>query len=78
MMNITKIEEKILRKIGETKVTTKIELKKILSNPENASVIDSATKDLIEKDLITEINPIGSTCFIITRKGNRLLRDLNL
>jgi len=77
-MNITKIEEKILRKIGETKVTTKFELKKVLSNPENASIIDSSTKSLIEKDLITAINPIGSTCFIITRKGNRLLRDLNL
>lgn len=77
-MNITKIEEKILRKIGETKVTTKLELKKILSNPENGSIIDSATENLIEKNLVTAINPIGSTCFIITRKGNRLLRDLNL
>ena len=77
-MNITKIEEKILRKIGETKVTTKFELKRVLNNPENASIIDSSTKSLIEKDLITAINPIGSTCFIITKKGNRLLRDLNL
>ena len=77
-MNITEIEEKILRKIGETKVTTKFELKNVLNNPENAGIIDLSTKSLIEKDLITAINPIGSTCFIITKKGNRLLRDLNL
>ena len=75
-MNITKIEEKILKKIGETKVTTKIELKSIFSNPENTTIIDSATKGLIEKELIASINPLGSTCFIITRKGNQLLKDL--
>jgi len=75
---ITKLEEKVLRKIGETKVTTKLELKKIFSNPGNTSIINSATKSLIEKNLITEINPIGSTCFIITRKGNELLKDLNI
>ena len=77
-MNIIKIEEKILRKIGESKVTTKLELKKSLSNPENGSIIDSATESLIEKNLVTAINPIGYTCFIITRKGSELLRDLNL
>jgi predicted transcriptional regulator len=75
-MNITKIEEKILKKIGETKVTTKIELKSIFSNPENTTIIDSATKGLIEKELIASINPLGSTCFIITRKGNQLLKDM--
>lgn len=77
-MNITKIEEKILKKIGETKVTTKIELKSIFSNPENTTIIDSVTKGLIEKELIASINPLGSTCFIITRKGNQLLKDLNV
>ena len=77
-MNITRLEEKILRKIGEVRVTTKLELKKDFNIQGSPVVIETATKGLIEKDLIKEINPIGSTCFIITKKGSELLTSLNI
>jgi predicted transcriptional regulator len=77
-MDITKTEEKILKKIGEVKLTTKVELKNTLNNPDSTGIVDSATQNLIEKNLIRAINPLGSTCFIITRKGNKLLKDLSV
>lgn len=78
---LTKIEEKLLRKIGESNIITKQELKKFLKDESNPgkdlnAVIESATRSLIEKNMITTINPIGSTCFIITKKGNNILQDL--
>ncbi len=77
-MDITKTEERILKKIGEAKLTTKIELKNTLNSPDSTGIVDSATQNLIEKNLIRAINPLGSTCFIITRKGNKLLKDLSV
>ncbi|MFH0832137.1 MAG: hypothetical protein V1900_00225 [Candidatus Aenigmatarchaeota archaeon] len=80
-MSLTKIEEKLLRKIGESSLVTKNELKKIIKDDGNAGkdlnvIIDSATRGLIEKNLVTTINPIGSTCYIITKNGSRALQDM--
>ena len=79
-MNLTSMEEKLLRKIAKSELITKNELKDFLQVNGGLSninvVVDSATKGLMEKDLISTIAPLGSTCFIITQRGNRFLNEL--
>lgn len=79
MANLTSAEEKVLKKIAEMNLVTRQELKKFLKD--NGSSVDSNTVDvitrsLIDKKLVTAINPIGSTCYIITQNGNRLLQGM--
>ncbi len=79
MANLTSAEEKALKKIAEMNLVTRQELKKFLKD--NGSSVDSNTVDvitrsLIDKKLVTAINPIGSTCYIITQNGNRLLQGM--
>jgi len=80
-MTVNGTEGKVLKKIAELNLASKSELKNIIKNGGNSnsdinSVIDMATKSLIDKGLIATINPIGSTCFVITRKGSKLLQDI--
>lgn len=69
-------EEKILRRIAKTELVTKHELRDLFeTNPESSgSIIDLATGGLLGKGLITRMNPIGSTCFVITQKGKKYLQ----
>jgi len=81
-MSVNTTEEKILKKIAELNLATKAELKNILKNDglgnsDINAVINTATCSLVEKGLISTVNPIGSTCFVITKKGNKLLGELN-
>ncbi len=84
MAGLSKLEEKILKKVADSQLITKAELKVFLKNNGSSDkdgrdltqVVDSATKGLIEKKLLNAISPVGSTCYIITQKGTRLLQDL--
>ena len=84
MANLSKIEEKILKKVAESQLITKMELKTFLKSngasekegKDLTQVVDSATKGLIEKQFLTAISPVGSTCYIITQKGTRILHDM--
>jgi len=71
---LSKNEEKVLRKIAEMVVITKNELKVFLNDSDSVDVI---VNGLIEKKLIAQINPIGSTSFVITQKGSKFLQDLD-
>ena len=76
---LSSIEKKILRKVSENQLITRPDLKKFLQNNgggENA--VDTVTKNLVQKNLLVEINPIGSTCYVITQKGSRLLDELKV
>lgn len=78
-MNMNGTEGKILKKIAEMNLATKSDLRNYLSNNGNGdinSIINTATGNLLEKGLITTINPIGSTCYIITKKGSKFLQEL--
>ena len=83
MANLSRIEEKILKKVAESQLITKMELKAFLKNNGMSDkdernltqVVDSTTKSLIDKQFLTAISPVGSTCYIITQKGARLLQD---
>ena len=78
-MNLSKTEEKILKVISGKDLITKIELKKVLrgdgiAESNVSDVIDTVTRNLIDKKLVVMMNPLGSTCFVITQHGSRLLR----
>ncbi len=81
MSKLTSAEERVLKKIAESNLITRQELKKFLkdngsSDKETGIAVDAVTKNLIEKKLVTAINPIGSTCYIITQNGNRFLNGM--
>ena len=76
---LTAMEKKILRKVAENQLISRPELKRFLqSNGGGENVIDTVTNGLKQKNLVTEINPIGSTCYVITQKGTRMLDDLKV
>lgn len=70
-------EEKILKRVAKTGLATKTELKNLFeNNPENSgNIIDVAAGNLLERGFITRMNPIGSTCFILTQKGKKYLEE---
>ena len=71
------VEKSILKKLFETHLATKHELKKMLSKDHKNFDVDIVTKSLLEKNLLKAINPVGSTCYIITQKGTRILREID-
>ena len=74
-MVLTELEERVLKTIGKSNLLTKNELRNSI-NPHSNTAIDSATKSLLEKGIITSINPIGSTCFVLTKKGGKYLQEM--
>ncbi len=74
---LTSIEKKILKKVAEHQLITRPELKRFLqSNGGGENAADTVTHNLIQRNLLAEINPIGSTCYVITQKGNRILDEM--
>jgi hypothetical protein len=84
MATLSKMEQKILKKVSDSQLITKMELKNFLQNDglsgreakDVSQIVDSTAKGLIDKKLLTAISPVGSTCYIITQKGARLLSDM--
>ena len=76
-MNLTDTEKQILNILKESNLLTNNELRKKLDGSVkcDVSAISVATRTLMEKDLVTAINPLGSTCYIITQKGTKFLRE---
>lgn len=75
---LNKTELTILKKISENKLITKMELMAHLKkngNNINSETLTTITRNLMEKNLVSEINPVGSTCFVITQRGTRFLED---
>ena len=85
MATLSKLELKILKKVSDSHLITSIELKNFLKNDglsgraseDISQIVNSAAKAMIDKRLLTAISPVGSTCYIITQKGARLLSDMN-
>ncbi|MFC2143468.1 hypothetical protein ACFLQN_03645 [Candidatus Aenigmatarchaeota archaeon] len=78
---LTPMEEKILKNVSKFQLLTKIELKRRLrenGTTSNGNVVDIAIRNLSEKDLISLVTPIGSTCLVLTKRGSKLLEDLEL
>jgi len=81
MVSLNHVEKKVLKKIAENQLMTKIELKNFLrgggdSDRDVSNLTDTVTRSLIEKKLLSAISPVGSTCYLITQSGTRLLDDM--
>ncbi|HLD49286.1 MAG TPA: hypothetical protein VJB11_02895 [archaeon] len=80
MSLLNPIEAKILKKVAENQLITKSEIQKYLQNNGSSrdlsSVIDSATDNLMKKQFIAIVRPLGSTCYAITQKGTKMLDEL--
>jgi len=77
---LSNIEAMALKKIAESKLITKIELKAFINSnggKVSSESLDTITKNLIQKNYITSICPVGSTCFVITQKGTKMLGELD-
>ena len=70
-------ELKIMKKIAEHELITKIELKKFLQAGGSDAGLDSITKSLLQKNYITTVNMVGSTCYIITKNGAQLMKEID-
>lgn len=73
-MNTTEL--KLLKKIAASHLVTKEELKKFLRDNGQDIPVHHAVRALVSKQFINEIHPIGSTCFVITQKGTRALKEM--
>ncbi len=74
---LNQLEKKILKIVADSQLLTKPELIKMLNGSGGGSVstVESAARNLVNKKLLTSISPIGSTCYVITQKGIKLLQD---
>ena len=75
-MDLTEVEATLLKRISQFHLITKGELIEFLksenvSNPHN--ILDSTIQSLRGKGYVNTINPIGSTCVVITQEGIRVL-----
>ena len=72
-------EEKVLRKIAESHLVSKNEIKELLndgSDVDNSHLLDSVVRSLIDKKFVSAVNPVGETCFVITQRGSKMLQNL--
>lgn len=78
-MSLTLIERELLEKVNQNQLITRIELFKFLKNEKKVGnpkgVLESAIKSLYASGFINIINPIGSTCLVITQDGSKLLDE---
>ena len=74
-MNLSPLEKKILEHVAKNQLVRKDELKTKLSI--DVSALDTAMSSLANKKFITTVNPVGSTCYAITRNGAHFLQQMN-
>lgn len=74
---LSKNEEKVLKLIADAHLVSRQELKALLKTDgmKDGEVVDIATRNLIDKKMVTTVNPLGSTCYVITQQGSKFLRD---
>ena len=74
---ISDTEKKVLEKVASAQLITKQELQSFLkNNGDDGSAVAVAAKKLVERNFLAEVNPVGSTCYVITQRGTRFLSDL--
>jgi predicted transcriptional regulator len=74
---LSPVERKVLKRIAEMQLVSRNDLKRYMqSNGGGENAVDTVTQNLVKKSLLTEVRPIGSTCYVITQKGNQMLEEL--
>jgi hypothetical protein len=75
---LSEAEKKILRNIVESQLISRPDLKKFLASNGGSDSIDIVIQNLVKKSFVSAINPVGSTCYVITQKGNKMLEELRI
>jgi hypothetical protein len=68
-----------MQRISESGLVTKTELKTHLGKNgmnSDGTAVDLVIKNLCDRNFLSVINPIGSTCFVLTKKGGKLLENM--
>ncbi|MBI5347546.1 MAG: hypothetical protein HZB66_02970 [Candidatus Aenigmarchaeota archaeon] len=76
-MTLTNTEKMTLKKISQLQLASKNDLKNFLKENGKGGpvVIESVIKSLSEKKCIVTLTPLGSTTFIITQRGLKILEN---
>ncbi|OYT56363.1 MAG: hypothetical protein B6U68_03555 [Candidatus Aenigmarchaeota archaeon ex4484_14] len=72
------IETKILEKLSKSKLITKQELIRFLQTDGSRITkpeINSAVRNLLNMGYINQINPVGSSCLVITQEGSKAIQS---
>ncbi len=64
-------EHLVLKVIGKKSLITLTDLKKAAGDE-----IEPIINRLVEKNLISEVRPVGTICYVITAKGTKALQDM--
>lgn len=72
---MSQLERRILEIVAKNHLVTKNELKTTLKI--DTSAIETAAWNLTSKKLIAIVNPVGATCYAITKQGMHLLQEMN-
>ena len=78
---LNQLDKSVLKKIAESQLITKSELKKYIEfsgSKDAASALEGITRRLLDQRLISAISTVGSTCYIITQKGNQFLKEYEI
>ena len=74
---MNKSEISILKALAERKLMTKADILKFLElngvKKDAETLVNTVTQSLVKKGYATFINPLGSTCYMITRDGSKFL-----
>ena len=74
---LTPVEKKVLKRIAEMQLVSRADLKRFMqTNGGGENAVDTVTQNLVKRNLLSEVRPIGSTCYVITQKGNQMLEEL--
>ncbi len=69
-------ERKILQFMAERHLAKREEIIKMLDGAADArSAVNAACESLIAQGYLSPVSPIGPTCYAITQKGLRALRE---
>ncbi len=76
-MSLTNTEKMLLRKISQLQLASRNDLKSFLKENDKggSTVLDTIVKNLTEKKYIVPITPLGSTTFVVTQRGLKMIEN---
>ncbi len=72
------MEKKMLEKLAQAQLMSKSDLKSFFreNGSSSTTIFETTLKNLASKAYISPIMPLGSTSFVITQKGLKVLESL--
>jgi hypothetical protein len=76
-MEVDGIERKLLKELSERLVMNKEEIVKFVEAKVEGSAVapEAVVRTLVEKGYVTNSTPMGSSCFAVTTKGIKAVKE---